>query len=363
MTCPGGRRVTFTYFIGVSLFLSQNLFYIQLTKKSITKISNQMRMLLSSILLLQTYFIFSQDFTITVLNKKSDPMPYAYILINNKPVEVSDTMGVAKIPVNLLKINDTISVSYLGAFPAKIIFDETIKNNNSYCFYLEESGYSLNEVVVSYQNYEKLFRKSVNIMPLLNYECNMDAKLAVKINFPGKVAYVGYGIIEAINDKSSPRYWAWFNPPIKYTTNIDTNAIWSSLNYHIHLALNLTNLSLWRWQIDNKLKSYYSYLGEQGNNKIFRIVYPKTFIGDFYYQIILYIDKNTKYIKSVEVEAFNDDPNGNLHKLSLKYNCELYNHKKPKKRTIYLPNDIHYIYQIINGSQYDLVISDVSIII
>jgi hypothetical protein len=315
------------------------------------------------VLLLLDRSAIAQSIEITVLNKDSEPMPYAYILINKIPVEVSDTMGIAKIPLNNLHLNDTLSISYLGASSASIIFDESIKNSKSYCFHLDESGYELNEVVVSYQNIKKLFNKSVRIKPLLNYECIMKATLQAKIYRISNVNYIGSGIIEAVNKKEYPRYWNWFSPPIKYVTDSDTNKIWFSLNHHIHLAINLTNLSLWRWQNDKKIKPVYSYLGDQENNKIFRIVYPKNFINDFYYQIMLSIDKDTKYIKSVGVEAFNDDPNGNLHKFSLKYNCELYTHKKPKKDTIYLPDNIQYNYQIINGTQWNLVISNISIII
>lgn len=315
-----------------------------------------MKILLYLFLVLLSANSTAQNIEITVLKKNSQPVPYAYILINKKPVEVCDSSGLAKIPSHIVHINDTISISYLGAAGKSIIFDESASKTKRLCFNIDESVYELDEVVVAYQNVKRLFNKSVRIIPLLNYDCIMSATLHAKID-----NYIGTGTIEATNKRELPRYWNWFNPPIKFVTNSDTNKIWYSLNHQIHLALNLSNLSLWRWQNDKKTKPIYSYLGSQGSNKIFRIVYPKNFITDFYYHIIVYVDKDTKYIKSVEVEAFNDDPNGNLHKFTLDYDCVLYTHKKPKKETIYLPDNIRFNYQIINGRQWNLEISNISI--
>jgi hypothetical protein len=115
------------------------------------------------------------------------------------------------------------------------------------------------------------------------------------------------------------------------------------------------------WQNSKKIKTYYSYLGEQDIYKVFRIVYPKTYIKDWNYQIILYVDKNTKDIKFVKVEALKDDPNGNSERLTLNYNCEVYTNKIQKKETIYLPNNIKYIYKRLRNEQCDLIISDISL--
>lgn len=313
--------------------------------------------------------ILAQNIEITVLNKNSQPMPYAYILVNNKPVEVSDTMGIAIIPINKLKDNDTISVSYLGATPAWIIYDGSLKEVKKYSFHLDESGYNLNEVVVTYQDIEKLFRKSIKSLPVLNYDCKMTAKFNSKLSFDQTINMHQepiYGTLEATNDtRFRPRQWNWFDPPLKFITDSDTSKMTQSLNFNIHSALLFANFSLYIWEQNIKRagKPFYSYLGEKDNLKIFRITYPKTFLVGFYYQIILYVDKDTKYIKSVEIEAFNNEPNINnsLYKFSLWYDCELYTHKKPKMNTIYLPVNIRYTYQVVDISTFDLTLSDISI--
>lgn len=326
---------------------------------------NRFILLFSSLLFLQNGITCGQSIKITVLNKNSQPMPYAYILVNNKPVEVSDTMGIAIIPLNKLAINDTITVSYLGASPSKIIYDESLKKNKKHCFYLDESAYTLNEVVVTYQDIEKLFRKSTKSMPLLDYNCELDAKFYAKQSYPTREGYSVFGTMETSNDRITPTYWNWFAPPYKFITNSDTTRRWQFLNYQAHLALHTSFLTLWRWQNEKKYKAkpIYSYLGEKDNYKVFRILYSKIWFENTYYQIIFYVDKGTKYIKSVEVEALTDEPdkNGDLQRMSLKFDCEQFTNENPKKHTIYLPVNIQYCSEIINQRKFDLKISDVSI--
>lgn len=310
----------------------------------------------------QTFISFAQNIEITVLNRNSMPLPYAYILINNKPVEVTDTSGIANISLNKLIDNDTISVSYLGASPARIIFNNTIKESKKYCFYLDETGFKLNEVIVTYQDNEKIFKKNIKNIPPLNYNCRLNANFSVLITYPNQQAKTVTGTFEAINDfKFTPKFWNWFAPPIKLNTKSDTTNIYRSLNYHIQAALNFSNITIWKWQSNQNTKPIYSYLGEKGNDKIFRLVYPKTFIDAFYYQVIIYVDKDSKYLRSVNIDAFNDDPAGNLHKFSITFDCKIFTSERPKKNPICLLDNINYRYQIVNKSQYDLIITDSAI--
>ncbi len=119
-----------------------------------------MKVLLILTLLFQFGTIAAQNIEISVLNNKSQPISYAYILINGVAVEITDTLGIAKIPIQNLTKNDTISVSYLGAAPTKIVYDKSLIENQKHCFVLDESGYELDEVVVNYQDIEKLFKRN-----------------------------------------------------------------------------------------------------------------------------------------------------------------------------------------------------------
>lgn len=326
-----------------------------------------MKILLIIFLILQTGISIAQNFEITVLNKNSQPMPYAYVLINNKPVEITDTNGIAIIPQNKLMNNDTISVSYLGAYPTNFIYKGDLDKSKKHIFFLDESAYNLNEVVITDQDFEKLFRKSTKSIPTLNYNCKMGAKFDMKLSYPNHTDYSFFGTFEANNDsRLTHKFWAWFDPPIKFITDSDTTRMLRSLNYRTHEALNHCILSLWKWQHSDKKmnpKPIYSYLGEKNSYNIFRITYPGSWWSGFYYQVIFYVNKETKYIKTVEIEAFNSqaDKGNNLYKYSIKYDCEPYTHKKPKMNTIYLPVKIFYSFQIIDKLKFDLKISDVSI--
>jgi hypothetical protein len=320
-----------------------------------------MRTLMVSILFLQASLVFSQNIAITVVNEKNQPLPFAYVLVDNKPIAVCDSVGNANVPLNKIKLYDTISVSYLGALPAWIIFNDSIKANGSCYFHLDEFSYQLNEISVSYSDNEKLLRKSVNLFPALNFDCRMQAKISASIYKNGILSYEGSGLIESVNNKKVPHYWPWFDPSVKYVTESDTLGEWGTLDCHIHLALNFSNLSLSRWQNNKKIKFYYTYLGEQGQNKVFRVVFPKTYFGGWNYQIILNIDKDTKNIKSVKVDALMDNPNGNSERLKLYYDCEIYVQKDQKRRIIYLPDNIRYSYTRLGYVQCDLFISDISL--
>jgi hypothetical protein len=193
----------------------------------------------------------------------------------------------------------------------------------------------------------------------------MDAKFDAKLTYPNRKGYSVFGTMETSNDRITPVNWNWFAPPIKFITNSDTTRMGQFLNLQAHLALNNSFLTLWRWQNDKKFraKPIYSYLGDKDNSKVFRILYSKIWFENTYYQIVFYVDKGTKYIKSVEVEALTDEPDksGNIHRIGLKFDCELFTNGNPKRNTIYLPVNIEYCYEVINQMKFELKISDVSI--
>jgi hypothetical protein len=270
-------------------------------------------------------------------------------------------MGMASISVDRIHIKDTISVKYLGAYPNKVVFDEQLQREGSFCFYLDEREYHLNDVTVTYENYVKLFRKSTRIIQSLNYECNLDAKLEAKIFRSNKLYYSGSGTIRAFNSRERPRSWGWFSPQFKYVTESDTSNIWFELNFHLHWALNHPYLCLWSSRNEKKVDGIYSFLGENDSLKIFRIVYPKTWFKGLYYQVMFFVDKESKYIKSAEIIAYTDNTNkDNTQLLNIKLDYILFRDKKHRD-IIYLPNNIEYNIQTSNTSKLFLRISDTNL--
>lgn len=311
----------------------------------------------------------AQDFEINVLDKRSQPMPYAFILINGKPITVSDTLGKAFIRINKLTEGDTIGISYLGTRPTNVIFDDSLKLKKKHNFYLDKSVHMLNDVEVTYFDVEKLFNKSIRDFPVLYFNCKMTGDFLYKYSYE-KTLYSKQisGSLVASNDtRYEPRHWGWFDPPIEFITIDDTNKFAKSLNFNVHNALSFANLSARLWQ--RKIKSakpFYSYLGEKDSLKVFRVSYPKSIFQKFYYQIVLYTDKQTKYLKHVEIDAYNDEPvlppsNNYQYRFIIKYDCDLYTHKKPKRQAIYLPTNIDYTFQTIEYSIVKLTLTHIKI--
>lgn len=324
-----------------------------------------MKVLLMFSFLVQFEIAFTQNIEITVLNKHSQPMPYAYILINQKPIAICDNLGVAVIPQNRLADNDTISVSFIGASPATLIFDKSLRQSKKYTFMLEDAIYMLGEAVVEYHDIEKLFKRSNNSLPQLNYNCRMNANFKASIKIPGKKPFLIDGSLEAENEvwskKFTYRAYGWFHHPIKFTTDNDTAKLTRMLSYHTHFAINniYKALEYSRTQVLDHYKPFYSYLGKIDKNKVFRITYPETTIMHYPFQIILYLDEKTKNINSVDLQAVDlgSDKNNSSYKFTLKCDCEVYFHKKPLMNKVYLASDIVYSFETESGFRIDIEIT------
>lgn len=293
------------------------------------------------------------------------PIPYAYILINKKPVEISDTLGIARISMSKLSNNDTISVSYLGSSPIWTIYDKSLQETKKHSFIIDESGYRLNEVVVEYQDIEKLFNKSVKKIPQINYNCNMSADFYASIKVPDQYTRNILGKFEAENEVWSKKFpyraHGWFHHPIKLLTSSDTTKIGRQLNSHLHYILNNINRAI-EFSMPNPpviVKPQYSYLGEKDDYRVFRIVYPKTITSIFPFQILVNVDKDSKEIHSIELETISRSENDKFYNLfNIKFDCVKYNHIRPKMNTVYLPVNIQYSVLMITGSQIEIVITN-----
>jgi hypothetical protein len=325
--------------------------------------------LISVLLFFHCYTITAQNFEVTVLNKNSTPLPYAYILLNGKPVAVCDTLGNATIPIDKLSDNDTISVSYLGTTPMYVLYDDSVKDSKRHRFYMDDTICALNELIVVYQNPEKLFKNSVKKISEINYNCSMTAKLdANVISFDSIIRFVSATIMadnELWSKNFSARRYGWFHHQLIFNTKSDTIGVSRKIDLHTHFVLNLINRSLFLSR-QNPLTSYkpvYAYLGEKDGKKVFRISYPKMYIGGCPYQMLLYVDKKTEHISSVEIAAMNIEPNKNtpFSKIYLKFDCEIFTNKKPRMDTVYLPVNIQYKAIMADASTMEFNITNVTL--
>jgi len=324
-----------------------------------------MKILSAFLFLLLSCILNAQNFEVTVLNMNSSPMPYAYILVNHKPVEITDSRGKAALPLDALSENDTISISYLGVAPAYVIYDKTLAAAGKYSFMLDESAYMLNEVVVEYTDIGKLFKRSNKSLPGLNYNCIMTADFSAMIKIPLKT-YQVIGKLEGENEVWSKKFTyrskGWFHHPVDFKTADDTSGISKMLSIHTHFALNYMYKAL-DYSTNHMLDHYkpsYTYLGEKENNKVFRITYPDNMVTGFPFQIILYVDKDTKHISSAElltIEKKSADSRNN-YMIRMKCDCTVYTHKKPLMNTVYLTDSLQYSYEIPSGKVIEILITN-----
>jgi len=74
---------------------------------------------------------------------------------------------------------------------------------------------------------------------------------------------------------------------------------------------------------------------------------------------VLYVDKDTKYIRSLEIEAISTESEGKKYLIKFSINCdsEPFTYKKPHMNTVCLSVIIQYNAQTIHGLQADIRLS------
>ena len=313
---------------------------------------------------LLSFIASAQDIEVTVMNKKAQPVPYAYILINNNPVAISDTSGTAIIPQDKIKDNDTISISFIGSSTVWAIYDKALKENLKHNFIIDESGYLLDDAVVEYFDIKKYYNKNVKAFRQLNYNCKMDANFVASITRPDQKTRIISGKLEGTNEVWSKdftyRSRGWFHHPIIFITSDDTSSFSRSLETNFHIILNYINKALEFSQpnppIIDIYKPKYEYLGEKDIYKLFRIIYPRTIMSRFPFQILVYVNQDTKEIHSIELETLTNSENSTFNKYYISYDCKRYRYKK--MNPVHLPINIHYFANIGSGTTVDIMITD-----
>lgn len=307
---------------------------------------------------------FGQEVKISVVNKDAMPISFAYILVNGKPIAVSDTTGTTIINFEKLKDNDTISISYIGASSFPKIYDNNLKKKDKIEFVLEESGFMLDEAIVEYFDIKKFYNKSVKPFRQLNFNCQMEANFNASFSSPNQNARFLSGKIEGTNEVRSKdftlRSKGWFHHPIKIITTDDTSQFRRSLESHLHLILNNINraleFSIPNPPVNDSYKPKYEYLGERDSYKAFRILYPKTMTSMFPYHILVYVDEKLKEIHSIELETLTNSENSSLNKFHIKYDCIQYKHKA--MNPVVLPINIHFTAILSSGLTVNIKITD-----
>lgn len=256
--------------------------------------------------------VSAQRLKVTVQDGDSRGLPYAHLKINGTPVSATDTLGIGYIDVGLLKPGDTISASFLGTIPDSIIYDNKLQHSGECELILKESMIPIGEIAVYAGDAKKLFQKKAKMLPPMCYNSTLRADFnycLFRSDNSGERNVNGSFVVDNQTWFGLPKDGykkGWYHHPIAFTTSSDTLAVNGSLNYHMHLAFNVINSVLMWIKHDHNNVLSYAYLGKADNLDLFRISSPE--VSATAYQILIYVDIDTKDIRRAEVSAVRRTP-------------------------------------------------------
>ena len=321
-----------------------------------------MRYIISLFVLLSAGCLYGQNLKVTVKDGRSQGSPYAYIKINGRPVEATDSSGVAYINIDKIRLGDTISALFLGMVPSSIVYDRAIQTKGTCEFVLREDVIVLNDVSVtgySRESSKKLFRKVTKLVDPVNYDCVMDADFNYQyFSARDSKEYTVKGTFRAKNRhlaSMGENFYAVFysKRPAEFVTSSDTTGLINRLNYHLGIILSIINRTIYMISTNERKDLIYSYLGEHDGVHIFRISYPKIWYNPLSYQLILYVDANTKQMCHAELTAISWTPfSGNEHidQISIETDLEEYSNLNPRKDPILTTKNLRYTVNYAIGS-------------
>jgi len=321
-----------------------------------------MRYIFSLLVLLFAVSLYGQNIKVTVKDGNFQELPYAHIKINGKPVEATDSSGVAYINVNKIHLYDTISALFLGMVPRSIVYDRAIQTKGTCEFVLREDVIALNDVSVtgySRESSKKLFRKVTNLMDPVNYDCVMDAGFNYQyFSARDSKEYTVEGTFRAknihFNNIAGNYHEAFYSGrPTEYTTLSDTTGLIKRMDYHLVIILSMINRTIFMITTNERKDLIYTYLGERDSVHVFRISYPKINNYPLSFQIILYVNSKTKQMCHVELTAISCTPfSGNEHidQISIETDLEEYSNINPRKGPILTTKNLRYTVNYAIGS-------------
>lgn len=321
-----------------------------------------MKYIISLFVLLSVGSLYGQNIKVTVNDGNSQGMPYAHIKINGRPVEATDSSGVAYINVDKIRLGDTISALFLGMVPSSIVYDRAIQTKGTCEFVLREDIIVLNDVSVtgySRESSKKLFRKVTKFVNPVNFDCVMDAGFNYQyFSARDSKEYTVKGTFRAknrhFNNIAGNYHEAFYSgSPTEYTTSSDTTGLINRLDYHLGIILSMINRTIYMITTNERKDLIYTYLGERDSVHIFRISYPKINNYPLSFQIILYVNANTKQMCHAELTAISCTPYtgvNHIDQISIETDLEEYSNITPSKAPIITTKNLHFTVNYAIGS-------------
>lgn len=292
----------------------------------------------------------AQNIKIKVVND-SEPLPYAYIFINNKITTTTDSVGMASIAMKALNLGDTISASCIGTAPSYVVFD----GKSNYKITLSESfAYDIEPVDIV-PDIEKLFRKKVARQYTVVGSPIMEADFSIRFT-PGE-SLSGRLKVEHTTKGDHKRFYTL---PLEIKTKIDTASLdMAYIRKTLHHSISESNIPSSMLFHFRKGKSHYGYLGVRNGEHVFRVTYSEApFSTDFAYQILVRADAKTRSIKSTEIDAISTR---GYWRLKISQNYRPFKHRNPLARSVIFQNQIDEKIEFNYGDKIDIQFTNIKI--
>lgn len=263
---------------------------------------------------------------ISVYDKQA-PLEYVYIFINGKYFAGTDSLGTVNIPRKLLKLGDTLSVSYVGMHPGTFIY----RGESGHIFNLTPS-ITLSEVnkTADIGKFFAFYKKNVKVM--------LPFATSYKFRYTAEQCHISRLYISQSGYMELSKIYYRGNYTLDYQLNKlrvttgDSSGLKSAVTclsdaYHILHLLRYSDIAHAR-------KYSLKYLGETGLYNVF--VWNYISPADIPPQLIIYANKETKLVDKIE-SAY-------IHIVTGKLVRRLYSFEHNKKRGTYLTEGKIYAY-------------------
>ena len=296
--------------------------------------------------------LLAQSVELQVVDDNSQPMSFAYIIINGRAVAVTDTLGYARIDVSGYSHNDTIKVSYLSTSGASISIGEALEKGSRYTFTLNQEFVGLNPVTItaSRKSVKNKFFRETNLSLWFFYDCICKGNFTYAFSSNASDRYVS-GQFTATKINAKEGITSDFSGPLEISTNSDTTGLKKRLLGTVLTSMTVNN-ALIRMICSERqmIIPFYTYLGESGGIIKYRIVYKEGYWG-MYHQIIAHIDSKTKDLIAYDCDIMNEKEN---QMVSINCEVERFIHKKPKLPAVLVPRSIRYNLVLRDGSRVEV---------
>lgn len=242
----------------------------------------------------------AQDFTLRVVDDKGNPVSWAFVGIDDRPVAATDSLGEARLPVDRLPIGTRLSASMIGTTNDAATVDEAMLGRGEYTFVLRPGAFAIDAVVVTDEDPKKLFKKYTRA-PFPDAAGFRGLVVEGEMEYTSESSRV-VGSFTAYNARKSFLDAGFFQGSVEISTASDTTAIKRALLLTTHYVLDrgVTFLIL-AGKEGGASDMKYEYVGKQDGCRVFRISFVT--VDGFPSQELVYADVETRRVRRFDLRT------------------------------------------------------------